>query len=243
MRSQRRFRIEPRPNGGLEDLHRRADHVEDEDHPRLLPCLQAEGQHGHLDCHGRKEEEVVAGEPGTLRVEEMGADQQGEQERTEQARPALLDAEADELVERVRGGAALGPIPDPRLGLDEARQRCPDAGGAVRAGNRRVETSPNAAQSTLHASLDALDPSPHSWRGRVRADACSGAYCRPSPRPSPHCEVRGEGEDGAREAVSGWPKAGPAGVSASGRVGRKVSAIAGNRRRPRRALNSQTGSA
>jgi hypothetical protein len=118
------------------------------------------GQHGHLDCHGGEDEEVVAGEPGALRVEEVGADQQGKQERTEQARPALLDAEANELVERVRGGAALGPVPDPRLGLDEARQRCPDAGGAIRAGNRRLGTSRNAGQSTLHASLDAYTIAP-----------------------------------------------------------------------------------
>ena len=72
--------------------------LEDEDHPRLLPCLEAEGQHGRLDCHGGEDEEVVAGEPGALRIEEVGADQQGKQERTEQARPALLDAEAGELV-------------------------------------------------------------------------------------------------------------------------------------------------
>ena len=95
---------------------------------RLLPGLELEGEHGDLDGDGGEDEEVVAGEPGALRIEEVGADQQRQHQRAEQARPALLDAEADELVERVRGGPALGPVADARLGLDEAGERRPDGG-------------------------------------------------------------------------------------------------------------------
>ena len=77
------------------------------------------------------DEEVVAGEPGALGIEQVGADQQRQHQRAEQAGPALLDAEADELVERVRGAPLLGPGADAGLGLDEAGQRRPDAGRAV----------------------------------------------------------------------------------------------------------------
>ena len=73
------------------------------------------------------DEEVVAGEPGALGIEQVRADQQRQHQRAEQAGPALLDAEADELVERVRGAPLLGPGADAGLGLDEARQRRPDA--------------------------------------------------------------------------------------------------------------------
>ena len=70
--------------------------MEHEDHLGLLPGLQLEGEHGRLDRERGQDQEVVAGEPGALRVEQVGADQQRQHQRAEQARPALLDAEADE---------------------------------------------------------------------------------------------------------------------------------------------------
>ena len=130
MRRMRGFGIDPGADRGLEDLHRRADHMEDQDDLGLLPGLQLEGEHGDLDGDGGDDEEVVAGEPGALRIEQVRADQQRQHQRAEQAGPALLDAEADELVERVGGAALLGPGADAGLGLDEAGQWCPDAGGA-----------------------------------------------------------------------------------------------------------------
>ena len=81
-------------------------------------------------------QEVVAGERGALRIEQVRADQQRQHQRAEQAGPALLDAEADEFVEDVRGGACSGPGADAGLGLDEAGERRPDAGGAVALGAR-----------------------------------------------------------------------------------------------------------
>src|SRR6185503_7941827 len=84
-----------------------------------------------LDGDGGDDEEIVAGEPGAFRIEQMRADQQPQHQRPEQAGPALLDAEADELVERVGGGTPARPGADAGLGLDEAGKWCPDAGGAV----------------------------------------------------------------------------------------------------------------
>lgn len=90
-----------------------------------------------LNRHGSEHEEGIAGKPGTLGMDEVGGEQQAEQQRAKQARPALLDGEADKFVEPERGGAPIGPIADGIFHLDEVRQRRPDAGGAVRAGLRR----------------------------------------------------------------------------------------------------------
>jgi hypothetical protein len=78
-------------------------------------------------------EEVIAGEPGTPGIDKVGCDQEAEQEGPKEARPGLLDAEADEFVERLRGAVLLGPIAKTRLLLDKARQRRPNAGGTLRA--------------------------------------------------------------------------------------------------------------
>ena len=130
MRSRRRLGIDPGADRGLEDLHRRADDVEDEDDLGLLPGLEPEGEHGGLDGDRREDQEIVAGERGTFRIEEVRADQQREHQRAEQARPALLDAEAEEFVGGSPGGAARGPGADAGFGVDETGQRRPDAGRA-----------------------------------------------------------------------------------------------------------------
>jgi hypothetical protein len=97
-----RLRIDPGADRGLEDLHRRADDVEDQDDLGLLPGLQLESEHGDLDDDRGDDEEVVAGEPGALRIEQVRPDQQRQHQRAEQTGPALLDAEADEFVKGVR---------------------------------------------------------------------------------------------------------------------------------------------
>ena len=93
--------------------------MEHEDHLGLLPGLQLEGEHARLDRKRGQEQEVVAGKPGALRVEGVGAEEKRQHQRSEQARPGLLEPEAEKLVEGAGGGPALGPIADARLRLDE----------------------------------------------------------------------------------------------------------------------------
>src|SRR5215475_89936 len=106
--------------------------MEEEDHMRLFARFKTEGQHRPLNCHRSEHEEVIAGEPGAPGIGKVGCNQEAEQEGPEEARPGLLDAEADEFVERLRGAVLLGPIANQRLLLDKARQRRPNAGGTWR---------------------------------------------------------------------------------------------------------------
>ena len=150
--------------------------MEDEDHLRLLPRLQLEGEHRDLDGDRSEHQEIVAGEPGALRVEEMRADQQRQHQRAEQARPALLDAEAGELVERVSGGPALGPFAEAGLGLDERGRAAPrcvprwrrrargGVGTKETRGNRRcmllsLNPLPTPAYGALAPRKESLSPS------------------------------------------------------------------------------------
>src|SRR5215510_14579027 len=107
--------------------------MEKENHLRLFARFKTECQHGPLNCHRSEHEEIIAGEPGTPGIDKVGRDQEAEQEGAKEARPGQLDAEAYEFVERLRCAVLLGPIANARLLLDKARQRRPNAGGALRA--------------------------------------------------------------------------------------------------------------
>jgi hypothetical protein len=50
-----------------------------------------QGEHDRLDGQRRQDEKVVAGERRALRIEQVRADQEGQHECAEQARPALLN--------------------------------------------------------------------------------------------------------------------------------------------------------
>ena len=106
--------------------------MENENHHRFLPALELGGEHDDLHGDGGDDEEIVARESGALCGQKRCVPRiSASISAAEQARPGLLQAEADELVERVGGGTPARPGADAGLGLDEAGKWCPDAGGAV----------------------------------------------------------------------------------------------------------------
>ncbi len=56
-------------------------------------------EHARLDGNGAQGQEIIAGEGRVPGVEEMGAEQQYEHQRAEQAGPALLETEQQEFVD------------------------------------------------------------------------------------------------------------------------------------------------
>ncbi len=106
---QARLGILPRPGGGLEQLHHRAHDVEDQDDERFLRRFEPESEHAKLDQHGADRDCVIAVQRGIVGPEEMRAQQQREHQGAEQARPALLETESEELEEPARAVPARPP--------------------------------------------------------------------------------------------------------------------------------------
>ena len=105
------LRIDPRPVLRLEQLHDRADDVEDEDDPRLLPALQLEREHRRLDGQRPDHQEVIPRDRRLLRPPQMRRQQQGQHRPAEQTGPALFDPEHQEFE------AVAGPCPPVGDGL------------------------------------------------------------------------------------------------------------------------------
>ena len=110
---QGRFGVDPASDLRLEQFHHRPDQMEDEDHLRLLPCLQPENDHADLDGDGAEGDEIISGERDVVRVEQKRREQQGQHQSTEQAGPSLLDSEADKFEQALRPGPAHKPVPEP----------------------------------------------------------------------------------------------------------------------------------
>ena len=91
--------IAPRAHVGLEELHDRAGHVEQDDHPQLAAGLEPRRDHDHLDRDGGERHEVVRRERRVLGVPEPHRDDHDEQGCPEQARPRLLEQEDADLDE------------------------------------------------------------------------------------------------------------------------------------------------
>jgi hypothetical protein len=87
--------------------------MEDEDHQRLVPAFQLQGQQGGLDGDRRQDQEIVAGDRGVLGPQQLGADQQGQHQRAEQAGPGLLQPEQQELIGIAVPARAPRPGPGP----------------------------------------------------------------------------------------------------------------------------------
>ena len=121
----RRVWINPRTDGRLEDLHDRADDVEQCDDLGLVHGFETPRQHGDLNGNGGEEQEVIAAERSALRIPKRRCDDERDQRAPEQAGPGLLDAEPHEFVDKGRGGPLARPPRDPLVGGDEASERCP----------------------------------------------------------------------------------------------------------------------
>src|SRR5699024_4516407 len=90
--------VVPRTVRGLEDLHARAHDMEDDDDDELTAGLESGGEHADLDEDGEDDEQIVARQPGVVRMEAGSKDDGSEHEGAEQARPRLLDPEGEELL-------------------------------------------------------------------------------------------------------------------------------------------------
>jgi len=119
----RLFGVDPGADRGLEDLHGRADHMEDEDDLGLLPGLEPEGEHAGLDQQRGQEQEIVAGNVRPLGVGGVRRYEESEHQSAKQACPSLLHAEAAELIDERPPRLLLCPRSKARLGINEARQR------------------------------------------------------------------------------------------------------------------------
>ncbi|MDQ0767621.1 hypothetical protein QF031_000370 [Pseudarthrobacter defluvii] len=90
--------------------------------PQLPQGFKFECHHQDLDYDGGDGQEVVSRQPGGVRVPEPGRHQHSQECDTENARPALLEAEDQELGEfgpgtagRGRSQEAAGAFVDPLL--------------------------------------------------------------------------------------------------------------------------------
>ena len=102
----------------------------DQDDAGLLPGLELSRQQRGLNGEHAEKQEVVARKHRVRRIEAPGADHQRHRDAAEQAGPGLLDAEAQEFVNR-RGPAALRhQQAEAMLAGDEAAQRRPVGRGA-----------------------------------------------------------------------------------------------------------------
>lgn len=97
----------------LEDLHHRADDVEDEDDLDFLRGFEPQADEGDLHRDGKEEHEIVAAQGEVRRPEEFRDHQRGQHEAAEQAGPSLFEAEMEEFGEDKF---------QPRAGGDEARR-------------------------------------------------------------------------------------------------------------------------
>src|SRR3546814_9607009 len=96
---QARLGILPRPGGGLEQLHHRADDVKDQDDERFLRRFEPEHEHTELNQHRADGDRVIAVKRRAFGPEEMRAEKKCEHQAAEKARPALLEAEDEEFEE------------------------------------------------------------------------------------------------------------------------------------------------
>jgi hypothetical protein len=69
-----RFGILPRSRGGLEQLHHRADDVEDQDDERFLRRFEPEGEHPELDQHRADRDRIIAVQRRVVGPEEVRAE-------------------------------------------------------------------------------------------------------------------------------------------------------------------------
>ena len=109
--------VAPRAHVGLEELHDRADYVEQDDDAQLAERLQTARDHTDLDEHGDDREGVVAGEGGVIGVPEPHCDDRHEQQRAEEAGPRLFGAEDEELDEPAPRAARRCTIEQPVGGV------------------------------------------------------------------------------------------------------------------------------
>jgi hypothetical protein len=86
----------------------------------VVPALQPGGEQQGLHADRRQHQEVVAGERRVRRPQVVGADDQREHRRAEQAGPGLLQPEQQELVGPGAEPRALRPGPDARVHGDDA---------------------------------------------------------------------------------------------------------------------------
>jgi hypothetical protein len=116
----RGVRINPRTDGRLEDLHDRADDVEQRDDLGLVDGFEPPRQHGDLNGNGGEEQEVIAAERRTFRIPKRRRDDQRDQRAPEQTGPGLLDAEPHEFVDEGCGGTLACPSRNLFVGGDKA---------------------------------------------------------------------------------------------------------------------------
>src|SRR5580698_2613499 len=93
------FGVGPGADMGFEELHERADDVEDEDDFGLADRFHTQKKQRRLDGEGGKEQEVVTRQPGVMRVEPFCEEDESEDDRAEEAGPGLLEGEEEKLPE------------------------------------------------------------------------------------------------------------------------------------------------
>lgn len=94
--------------------------MEQDDDPQLLEGLQLEHHHEDLDDDGGQRQEVVPGQACVIRVPEPGGHKHCEEGGAEDAGPALLEAEDNELGELGADAAGRGTFKETARALIEA---------------------------------------------------------------------------------------------------------------------------